>query len=198
VKLPKTPVGIAYVAALGGALLSALALSAALWAAAARKPAVLLVRGNDDPKVVTPGLVPDALARDFARDFIATLENYVPSTLEENARFLETRVAPQGYHEFRRLTESLARLVKESRQASQLTFENPRGASVLREGSRLEVFLQGLRRIYVEGALLQEARVSYRVALVAGQPSRQNPTGLAVAGFSIKIAPEEKRDEKAD
>ncbi len=193
--LPRTPVGLAYVLALAAALLVALGLSAALWVKASAKPSVLLVSAHDDPKVVTPGLIPDALARDFARDFIVTLESYVPGTLEKNLSFLEGRVAPSESHAFGRLAEGLRRLVKESKQASQLVVEDPEGSPTMRDGTRIEVVLKSLRRIFVENALLQEARVVYRVAVVSAEPTRSNPTGLFVAGFSVKL---EAREEASD
>jgi hypothetical protein len=189
VELPKTPVGVAYVVGLGGAILVALAMGGALWAKASQKAAVYLVTGNDDPKVVTPGIIPDALARDYARDFFVTLESYVPATVEKNLAFLQTRIAPQAYHEFERFAGNLKKLVRDSKQTSQLFVADPGDTRVLREGSRVEVIVRAIRRIYVENALLQEASATYRLALVTGEPSRENPTGLVVAGFSFKVDP---------
>jgi hypothetical protein len=186
-ELPRTPVGIAYVAALAGAILVSLGLGAALWAKARALPAVYLVQGNDDPKVVTPGVIPDALARDYARDFIVTLETYGPVTIEKNLAFLQPRIAPKAYHEFDRFSANLKKLVKESKQASQLFVIDPAAATVLRDGRRVEVILRTLRRIYVESALLQEARIIYRIALIPGEPTRENPTGLVVAGWTFKV-----------
>jgi hypothetical protein len=199
IPLPKTPVGIAYVIALAGAILVALGLGGALWAKASAKPVVYLVTGNDDPKVVTPGVIPDALARDYARDFFATLETYVPATVEKNLAFLQTRIAPGAYHEFERFAQNLKKLVKDSKQTSQLFVEDPSTTTVLRDGKRIEVIFRALRRIYVENALLQEALAVYRLALVPGEPTRLNPTGLVVAGFSFKAeAPRPEKSEKAE
>jgi hypothetical protein len=186
-ELPRTPVGIAYVAALAGAILVSLGLGAALWAKARALPAVYLVQGNDDPKVVTPGVIPDSLARDYARDFVVTLETYGPVTVEKNLAFLQPRIAPRAYHEFDRFSANLKKLVKESKQASQLFVLDPAVATVLRDGKRVEVILRTLRRIYVENALLQEARILYRIALIPGEPTRENPTGLVVAGWTFKV-----------
>lgn len=196
IDLPRTPVGIAYLTALVGAILLALGLSAALWAKAKALPAVYLVQGNDDPKVVTPGVVPDALARDFARDFVVTLETYGPITVEKNLAFLQARVAPKAYHEFERFSANLKKLVKESKQASQLFVVDPATMMVLRDGKRVEVILRTLRRIYVDNALLQEARLVYRIALIPGEPTRENPTGLVVAGWTFKVEPLEAEREK--
>ena len=187
IQLPRTPVGIAYVAALGGTILVSLGLGAALWAKAKAVPAVLLVTGNDDPKVVTPGILPDALARDFARDFVVTLETYGPSTLEKHLAFLESRVAPKALHEFERFSANLKKLVRDSKQASELVIADPGAATVLRDGKRVEVVLQATRRIYVERALLQEASLRYRLALLPGEPTRENPCGLVVAGWTTKL-----------
>jgi hypothetical protein len=186
ISLPKTPVGIAYVLALAGTILLALGLGGALWAKASVKPAVYLVTGNDDPKVVTPGVIPDALARDYARDFFATLETYVPATVEKNLAFLQTRVAPQAYHEFERFAQNLKKLVKDSKQTSQLFVQDPASTTVLRDGKRVEIIFRAIRRIYVENALLQETSAVYRLAVLPGEPTRENPTGLVVAGFSFK------------
>ena len=186
-ELPKTPVGVAYVLALAGAILVALGLGGALWAKASARSSVYLVTGNDDPKVVTPGVIPDALARDYARDFFATLETYVPATVEKNLAFLQTRVAPQAYHEFERFAQNLKKLVKDSKQSSQLFVQDPSSTTVLRDGKRVEVIFRAIRRIYVEHALLQEASAIYRLAIVPGEPTRENPTGLVVAGFSFKV-----------
>src|SRR5579859_3123051 len=196
IDLPRTPVGIAYLTALVGAILLALGLSAALWAKAKALPAVYLVQGNDDPKVVTPGVIPDALARDVARDFVVTLETYGPITVEKNLAFLEARVAPKAYHEFDRFATNLKKLVKESKQASQLFVVDPSATMILRDGKRVEVILRTLRRIYVENALLQEARLVYRIALIPGEPTRDNPTGLVVAGWTFKVEPMEADREK--
>lgn len=190
-ELPKTPVGIAYLAALVGAILTTLGLGAALYAKASARPSVYLVTGNDDPKVVTPGVIPDALARDYARDFVVTLETYGPQTVEKNLAFLVPRIAPKAYHEFDKFAANLKKLVKESKQASQLFVTDPGATTVLRDGKRVEVILRTLRRIYVESALLQEARIIYRLALIPGEPTRENPTGLVVAGWTYKLeAPE--------
>jgi hypothetical protein len=185
--LPRTPVGIAYVLALLGAILLALGLGAALWAKARAVPAVYLVQGNDDPKVVTPGIIPDPLARDYARDFVVTLETYGPATVERNLAFLHERIAPKAYHDFDRFAANLKNLVKESKQASQLYVLDPAQACVLRDGKRVEVILRTLRRIYVDNALLQEARMLYRIALLPAEPTRENPTGLLVAGWTTKV-----------
>lgn len=185
--LAKTPVGLAYVLALAGAILVALGLGAALWAKARVRPAVYLVTGNDDPKVMTPGMIPDALARDYARDFFVTLETYVPATVEKNLAFLQTRIAPQAYHEFERFATHEKKLVKDSKQTSQLFVQDPEVTTVLRDGKRVEVGFRAIRRIYVEQALLQEAAVAYRLAIIPGEPTRENPTGLVVAGFSFKV-----------
>jgi len=196
IDLPRTPVGIAYLTALVGAILLALGLGAALWAKAKALPAVYLVQGNDDPKVVTPGVIPDALARDVARDFVVTLETYGPITVEKNLAFLEARVAPKAYHEFDRFATNLKKLVKESKQASQLFVVDPSATMILRDGKRVEVILRTLRRIYVENALLQEARLVYRLALIPGEPTRDNPTGLVVAGWTFKVEALETDREK--
>lgn len=194
--LPQTPVGIAYVAALAGAILVALGLGAALWAKARALPAVYLVQGNDDPKVVTPGVIPDALARDYARDFVVTLETYGPATVEKNLAFLERRIAPRMVHEFVRFAGNLKKLVRESKQASQLVVTDPAATQVIRDGTRVEVVLRTLRRIYVENALLQEARLVYRIALLPNEPTRENPTGLVVAGWTFKVEAQEGDREK--
>lgn len=196
-ELPKTPVGIAYVLSLAGAVLVALGLGGALWAKASSRPAVYLVTGNDDPKVVTPGVIPDALARDYARDFFATLETYVPATVEKNLAFLQTRIAPQAYHEFERFSSNLKKLVKDSKQTSQLFVADPSATTVLRDGRRVEVIFRAIRRIYVEHALLQEAAAVYRLAIVPGEPTRENPTGLVVAGFSFKVEPSKADQQEA-
>jgi hypothetical protein len=185
--LPKTPVGVAYVISLAGAVLLAITMGGALWAKASARPAVYLVTGNDDPKVVTPGVIPDALARDYARDFFATLETYVPATVEKNLAFLQSRIAPPAYHEFERFATNLKKLVKDSKQTSQLFVADPSATTVLRDGKRVEVIFRAIRRIYVEHALLQEAAAVYRLAIVPGEPTRENPTGLVVAGFSFKV-----------
>lgn len=185
--LPKTPVGIAYLISLVGAVLLAIAMGGALWAKASARPSVYLVTGNDDPKVVTPGVIPDALARDYARDFFATLETYVPATVEKNLAFLQSRIAPPAYHEFERFAINLKKLVKDSKQTSQLFVADPSATTVLRDGKRVEVIFRAIRRIYVEHALLQEAAAVYRLAIVPGEPTRENPTGLVVAGFSFKV-----------
>lgn len=190
--LPRTPVGIAYVAAMTGSLLASLLLGLSLWARSVQEPSVVVVSANDDPKVVIPGIVPDTLARDFARDFVVTLENYIPSTVAKSLAFLESRIAPQGVHEFERLSTSLKKLVKESKQSSQLLADDPGEARIIRESRRIEVILGATRRIFVEGALLQEARVIYRIALIPGEPSRTNPTGLLVVGFSVKLQEREE------
>jgi hypothetical protein len=182
-----TPSAWIYGAALGGALGTALLLGIALWSKSSKPPAVVLVSGNDDPKVVLPGVIPDALARDFARDFVVTLENYTPATVAKNLAFLASRIAPAGAHEFTRLSENLQKLVKESKQSSQLLADDPAEARIFREGRRIDVVLAGARRIFVEGALLADARVTYRIAIVPGEPSRENPTGLLVEGFAAKL-----------
>ena len=191
-ELPRTPVGIAYVIALAGTALTSIALGGALWARASSKPSVVLAAPHDAPRHVTPGVVPDGLAVDVARDFIVTLENYVPATVERNLAFLETRVAPQGVHGFTRLAANLRKLVKESKQASWFIAEDPARSEVLRDGPRLDVVLRGTRRIFVENALLEEARVAYRVAITPGEPTRNNPTGLLVSGFSVRLEQPEK------
>ena len=190
-QLPRTPVGVVYVAALGALVAVSLGLGAALWAKARALPAVYLVTGNDDPKVVTPGILPDALARDFARDFLVTLETYGPSTVEKNLSFLTGRIAPKALHEFDRYSAHLKKLVQDSKQASQLQVRDPAAATVLRDGKRVEVILRTRRRIYAQNALLQEASLVYRLALVPGEPTRENPTGLGVAGWTMKLESED-------
>src|SRR5205814_8323201 len=104
----------------------------------------------------------------------------------KNLSFLQTRIAPQAYHEFERFATNLKKLVKDSKQTSQLFVQDPSSTTVLRDGKRVEIIFRALRRIYVESALLQETSAVYRLALVPGEPTRENPTGLVVAGFSFK------------
>jgi hypothetical protein len=126
---------------------------------------------------------------------VVTLETYGPSTVEKNLSFLETRVAPKAVHEFERYSANLKKLVKDSKQASQLSVPDPGAATVLRDGKRVEVILRTLRRIYVEHALLEEASLIYRLALLPGEPTRENPTGLVVAGWTTKL---ESREASRD
>jgi hypothetical protein len=148
---------------------------------------VLLVSGNDAPRAVEPGRVPDALARDFASDYVVHFESYSPVTIDASSVFTRGRVAPSMLHDFTRLLENRRKLVVESGLVSQVLLENPAAMEVSREGARLDVILRALRRVYVADKLAQEARVIYRVALESGEPTRDNPTGLLVLGVSAKV-----------
>jgi hypothetical protein len=190
IELGRTPVGAVYGAAVLFLGLSSVGLAVALCLKAAEKRPVLLVPGNDAPRVVEPGLVPDALARDFAQDYLVQFENYAPATIEACSAFTKTRVAPSMLGEFGKLLENRRKLVVESGMVSQLLIEDPGRVEVVREGARLEAVVRGLRKIYVADRLAQEARLVYRVALEAGQPTRENPTGLLVTGQSVRIEKE--------
>ncbi len=192
IDLPRTPVGIAYVAAVVGLSLTSAGLAAALWAKVARPPRAVIVQGADGPRVVERGRVPDALARDFATDYLVSFETYSPATIEACSAFVRTRVAPSMLQEFTLLLENRKKLVRESGMVSQILLEDPARTNVTREEDRIEVVVGAVRRVYVADRLAQEARLLYRIALTPAQPTRDNPTGLLVVGQSVKFQPGEK------
>jgi hypothetical protein len=196
IELSRTPVGILYVAAVVFLGLTSLGLSLALWARASQRPPVLLVAGNDAPRVVEAGLVPDALARDFVQDYLVAFENYAAATIDQTSAFAKTRVAPSMLGDFVKLIENRRKLVLESGMVSQLLIENPAALEVTREDGRVDVIVRGIRRVYVADRLAQEARLVYRVAIETGQPTRENPTGLLVLGQSVKIERQEKDKDR--
>jgi hypothetical protein len=191
IELSRTPVGILYVVTLAGLSLTSIGLALALWRKASLVPPVLLVPGNDRPRLVEAGRVPDALARDFAQDYIVQFENYSPATIEAGSTFTKTRVAPQVVNQFAQLLENRRKLVLESGMVSQLLLETPGALEVTRGEDRLEVLIRALRRVYVADKLAQEAKLIYRVALEPGEPTRGNPTGLFVLGVSARLQPKE-------
>jgi hypothetical protein len=181
-------------AALAATSLSTVALSAALLLKSREPRPVVLVPGLDQPKVVDPGKVPDALARDFALDFAVAFENYSPATIERTAKFLRTRVAPELFGQFSQVLEQRSKLVAETGMVSQLLPADPGEARVTREDGRLEVIFTATRRVYIGDRLSQEAKLAYRLVLGMGQPTRDNPTGLFVLGQSAKTDQAEKED----
>ena len=207
IEIARTPVGVGYVIALAGAVLIAGVMGAALVLKAAEKPTMLLVTESDGPRVITAGQVPDALARDYARDFVMTFENYHPATLEANLSFLETRMlldkegTGKALFQFRRYGEKLREVVLVSRQVSQLILTDPLETKVVRRERSIEVTLRGIKRIYVQSSTgsrtLDEAKMIYRLELVAVEPTRENPTGLLVKGFDSRQAdsqPKKRRE----
>jgi hypothetical protein len=197
IDLGRTPVGRIYAAAVVFLGLASVGLSVALAVKAAQKPPVLLVPGNDGPRVVEAGLVPDILARDFAQDYLIAFENYAPATIDQTSAFAKSRVAPSMLEEFGKLLENRRRLVLESGMVSQLLLETPGAVEVSRDAGQIEVVVRGTRRVYVADRLAQEARLVYRVALEAGQPTRENPTGLQVLGQAVRIERSEKETSHA-
>ena len=141
--------------------------------------------------------MPDALARDFAADFVVQFESYSPSTIEAGSLWTRTRVAPGVESQFTALLENRKKLVRESGMVSQILLLDPGRTEVTREEGKLEVVLRALRRVYVADKLAQEARLSYRVALEVGQPTRDNPTGLLVLGVSARLEGKEKGGDDA-
>jgi len=165
---------------------STVLLAAALLLKAREPRSVVLVPGLDAPRVVSPGRVPDALARDFAVDFAVTFENYSPATVEGAGRFLKGRVAPTIFQQFSQVLGKRAKLVSETGMVSQLLVPDPGKAVVKREDGNVQVTFPALRRVYVGDKLSQEGRLSYRVVLTALAPTRENPTGLYVLGQSAR------------
>jgi hypothetical protein len=178
--------GYAGMAALAATSAATVILAVALLVKSREARPVVLVPGLDRPKVVDPGRVPDALARDFAIDFAIAFENYSPATIERAGKFLRTRVAPELFGQFSQLLEKRAKLVAETGMVSQLLPGDPGEAAVNRDGERVEVVFAATRRVYVGDRLSQEARLTYRLTLALGQPTRENPTGLFVFGQSAK------------
>lgn len=178
--------GYAGMAALLVTSLSTVCLAYALLRKSREPRAVVLVPGLDAPRVVEPGRLPDALARDFAIDFATQFENYSPATVEAAGRFLSGRVAPPIFQQFSALLEKRGRLVRETGMVSQLLISDPGKAELHREESSLTVAFWAQKRVYVGDKLSQEARLAYRVVLTSGAPTRENPTGIYVLGQSAK------------
>lgn len=155
---------------------------------------VVLVPGLDAPKVVSPGQVPDTLARDFAIDFAVMFENYSPATVEGAGRFLKGRVAPTIFQQFSQVLDKRARLVAETGMVSQLLIPDPAKAVVSREGETVQVAFPAVKRVYVGDKLSQEGRLAYRVILTALVPTRENPTGIYVLGQSAKTEKSKEGD----
>ena len=206
IDIARTPVGVGYVIALVGAVLIAGLMAAALVLKATKKPTVLLVTESDGPRVITAGQVPDTLARDYARDFVMTFENYHPATLAANLAFLETRFLTdkerkgRALFQFRRYGEKLAEVVLISKQVSQLVLTDPQETKVERRERSIEVTLRGIKRIYVKTSTgsrtLDEADMIYQLELVAVEPTRENPTGLLVKGFHSRLADSKPKNRK--
>jgi hypothetical protein len=177
--------------ALGVVAIAATSLATALLAVAlflkSREPRpVVLVPGLDAPRVVDPGRVPDVLARDFALDFAIAFENYSPATIDRVAKFLRSRVAPELFGQFSQVLEKRSKLVSETGMVSQLLPNDPLETRVERNSDRLEVTFPATRRVYIGDRLSQEAKLSYRLVVASGQPTRENPTGLYILGQSAK------------
>ena len=182
--------GYGGVAALVVTSATTVALAAAIFVKAREPRAVLLVPGLDRPRAVLPGRVPDTLARDFAVDFAIAFENYSPATVEGGTKFLKGRIAPPTFQQFSQVLDKRMKLVSETGMVSQLLVPDRAAAAVKREGEQIEVILPAVRRVYVGDRLSQEARVAYRLVLVAQEPTRDNPTGLFVLGQSAKVEPQ--------
>lgn len=178
--------GYAGTATLAATSVATVVLAVALLVKSREERPVVLVPGLDRPKVVDPGRVPDALARDFAIDFANAFENYSPATIEKAGKFLRTRVAPELFGQFSQLLEKRAKLVAETGMVSQLLPGDPGEATIRRDGGRVEVVFGATRRVYVGDRLSQEAQLIYRLTLALGQPTRENPTGLYVFGQAAK------------
>ena len=186
-QLPRTRVATAYVLAISALALTSVGLTGALYHKVTQPPPeVMLVKDNDKPKVVVPGLVPDMLAHDFVADFVTTYETYTPSTLMASLDFANSRVSPTIQSDFEKLLDNRRKLVADSRMVSQFLIEDRLTPDVRRGKGRIEVVIRGVSRIYIANKLAQEGRRIYRVALEAGEPTRNNPTGLLVTGLSIK------------
>ena len=184
---PRTRVATAYVLALGALTVTSVALAAALYHRVTQPPPeVMLVKDNNNPKVVVPGLVPDMLAHDFVADFVTNWETYTPATLGSTLDFATSRISPSIHSDFEKLLTNRRKLVKDSRMVSQFLIEDRLNPDVRRGKGRIEVVIRGVNRIYIANRLTQEGRRIYRVALEAGEPTRNNPTGLLVTGLSIK------------
>jgi hypothetical protein len=182
--------GYGGVAALVVTSATTVALAAALFVKVREPRAVVLVPGLDRPRAVLPGRVPDTLARDFAVDFAIAFENYSPATVEGGTKFLKGRIAPPTFQQFSQVLDKRLKLVSETGMVSQLLVPDRAAAAVKREGEQIEVILPAVRRVYVGDRLSQEARVAYRLVLVAQEPTRDNPTGLFVLGQSAKVEPQ--------
>jgi len=193
-------IGIGGQVALGATVVSTVVLAIALFQKVTEPRPVVLVPGLDRPRVVLPGRVPDALARDFAIDFAISFENYSPATLEGGLRFLKSRIAPPTFQQFSQVLDKRMKLVGETGMVSQLLVPDRAESQVRREGEQLEVTFPALRRVYVGDRLSQEARVAYRLVLVPQEPTRENPTGLYVLGQSAKVEKVEKveRGERSE
>jgi hypothetical protein len=179
--------GYAGLVAIAATSLSTVALAVALFMKSREPRPVVLVPGLDAPRVVDPGRVPDVLARDFALDFAIAFENYSPATIERVVKFLRTRVAPELFGQFSHVLEKRARLVAETGMVSQLLPSDPAEARVVRDAERLEVVFPAIRRVYIGDRLSQEAKLSYRLVVTPGQPTRENPTGLYILGQSARV-----------
>ena len=164
--------GLGGIAALVVTSVSTVLLAAAVLLKAREPRSVVLVPGLDAPKVVSPGQVPDTLARDFAIDFAVTFENYSPATIEGAGRFLKGRVAPTIYQQFSQVLSKRAKLVAETGMVSQLLIPDPGKAVVSRDGGTVQVTFPAEKRVYVGDKLSQEGRLSYRVLLTALVPTR--------------------------
>jgi hypothetical protein len=188
--------GYAGIAALVVTSLSTILLAIALLMKAREPRPVVLVPGLDAPRVVHPGQVPDALARDFAIDFATHFENFSPATVEAASRFLKGRVAPTMFQQFSAVLEKRARLVHETGMVSQFLIPDPAKALVTREEGTLAVAFPALKRVYVGDKLSQEGKLAYRVLLSTQEPTRDNPTGIYVLGQSAKA--ERAKEGEAD
>jgi hypothetical protein len=178
--------GYGGIAALALTCSSTVLLAAALLQKAREPRSVVLVPGLDAPKVVSPGQIPDTLARDFAIDFAVTFENYSPATIEGAGQFLKGRVAPTISQQFSQVLGKRAKLVAETGMVSQLLIPDPAKAVVSRDGGTVQVTFPAQKRVYVGDKLSQEGRLSYRILLTALVPTRENPTGIYVLGQSAK------------
>lgn len=191
--------GLSGIVALAVTSTSTVLLAVALFVKAREQKPVVLVPGLDAPRVVTPGQVPDTLARDFAIDFATHFEQFSPANVEAAGRFLKGRVAPPIFQQFSAVLEKRARLVQETGMVSQFLVLDREKAAVTREDGVVAVAFPALKRVYIGDKLSQEGKLTYRVLLTTQEPSRDNPTGIYVLGQSAKAerAKEGGADESA-
>lgn len=148
---------------------------------------VIIIPGAKTEQLILPDEVAKEQVISFAILYLHSLENFNPDTLDSNIEYVLSKVSPQFYPRLKEIYRKLAKEVKQSQLSSHFTiardsvkmtrFDNVNGLySLTMEANR--TFFSGTKTIGSQ-------KIRYKLDIVRGEVTGQNPYGLFISGQKI-------------
>jgi len=150
---------------------------------------IYYIPGAEKSGISYPGKMPDECIGDFAENFVQTLANFTPATIDEVYKITEKYLSPSLLSKTRAgLNKEIAR-VKENSLSSLFSIDTSPIVEKRERGYLVKI--AGQKVIYMGKDVMSNNRTTYTISLREVKPTEVNPYGLQIVGVSQEATKEE-------